>query len=854
MIVAELETLFTANITAYDKGAAKVEATNKALAKSDPTVKVDANATGALADMNKVIAEGRTIDKTTATAKIDADITKAEKNAGDARTLLAQLEKMDPTVQVTADIASAQASLARTETALKSLQGARATMLVDADTTGAQSALGKLPDAAGKAGDDAGATMSKGIVSALVAIPFAGAVIGIGAAVAGGIIGALRDGLQVEARSDLLTARTGLDPATVAKIARAAGESYADNFGLSIASGMDTARVALTSGLLNPTATARDTKAIIESLDGVATVIGEDIPAVSRSTAQLLRTGLAKDAAGAFDLIVKGSQAGLNVSGDWLDTVDEYSTQFRKLGLDGPQALGLLSQAIKGGARDTDIAADSLKEFAIRAVDGSKTTVAGFTGIGLSATDMAAAIAKGGPEASAALDLTLDRLRAVEDPTTRATLAVDLFGTKAEDMGAALYSMDLSNAVTQLGTVAGAAQTAVSAMGDNAASSIESAQRNIEVAADGIKGALATAFSPQIEGFATFVSENREAVMGFLLDLANGGIDAGRSLVNAAASGTEAFGAFVAGPAADLLDAVADIVVGMDHMLPGDQGGKAFRDWADGAVENMHGLKDASKDTADEIRKSLITDALDPAQAKLNGIALPMIAQAALHDASLRVAKSVDAIGYAADGSRLALSTFNGNIDVTTEAGKALDGQLRTMVESLDEEARKALLAGEGQAELTTRYAEGRQALVDQLVQMGFTADQAQVLADRYGAIPGNVSTIIEANTTPAATSVGQAQAMYDGLGRLVVTTTVDADTSSAYAKLATIQDQLRSITGNKTLRIAVGAGGQGGLTFADGGVANPAAFALAAGGTYRAERGTRGRARLVRLPMVVVK
>jgi hypothetical protein len=837
MIVAELETLFTANITAYDKGAAKVEATNKALAKSDPTVKVDANATGALADMNKVIAEGRTIDKTTATAKIDADITKAEKNAGDARTLLAQLEKMDPTVQVTADIASAQASLARTETALKSLQGARATMLVDADTTGAQSALGKLPDAAGKAGDDAGATMSKGIVSALVAIPFAGAVIGIGAAVAGGIIGALRDGLQVEARSDLLTARTGLDPATVAKIARAAGESYADNFGLSIASGMDTARVALTSGLLNPTATARDTKAIIESLDGVATVIGEDIPAVSRSTAQLLRTGLAKDAAGAFDLIVKGSQAGLNVSGDWLDTVDEYSTQFRKLGLDGPQALGLLSQAIKGGARDTDIAADSLKEFAIRAVDGSKTTVAGFTGIGLSATDMAAAIAKGGPEASAALDLTLDR-----------------FGTKAEDMGAALYSMDLSNAVTQLGTVAGAAQTAVSAMGDNAASSIESAQRNIEVAADGIKGALATAFSPQIEGFATFVSENREAVMGFLLDLANGGIDAGRSLVNAAASGTEAFGAFVAGPAADLLDAVADIVVGMDHMLPGDQGGKAFRDWADGAVENMHGLKDASKDTADEIRKSLITDALDPAQAKLNGIALPMIAQAALHDASLRVAKSVDAIGYAADGSRLALSTFNGNIDVTTEAGKALDGQLRTMVESLDEEARKALLAGEGQAELTTRYAEGRQALVDQLVQMGFTADQAQVLADRYGAIPGNVSTIIEANTTPAATSVGQAQAMYDGLGRLVVTTTVDADTSSAYAKLATIQDQLRSITGNKTLRIAVGAGGQGGLTFADGGVANPAAFALAAGGTYRAERGTRGRARLVRLPMVVVK
>jgi hypothetical protein len=164
---------------------------------------------------------------------------------------------------------------------------------------------------------------------------------------------------------------------------------------------------------------------------------------------------------------------------------------------------------------------------------------------------MADGIAAGGPRAAAALDRTMDKLRGLEDPAKRAQIVVGLFGTQSEEMGAALFTMDLSTAVTQLGNVEGAAKTAIGALGDNTAGTLATARRNIEVASDGIKGALATAFAPQIEGFATFVTSNLEAVMKFLLDMANGGIDAGRALAGAAASGIEGFGLMVGyvGPA-----------------------------------------------------------------------------------------------------------------------------------------------------------------------------------------------------------------------------------------------------------------------------------------------------------------
>ncbi|WP_435829141.1 hypothetical protein [Saccharopolyspora shandongensis] len=68
--------------------------------------------------------------------------------------------------------------------------------------------------------------------------------------------------------------------------------------------------------------------------------------------------------------------------------------QFQKFGLDAQTATRLLVQGMQAGSRNSDLVADAIKEFSIRAVDGSATTAEGFEAIGLSAETMVAQIAR----------------------------------------------------------------------------------------------------------------------------------------------------------------------------------------------------------------------------------------------------------------------------------------------------------------------------------------------------------------------------------------------------------------------------------------------------------------------------
>ncbi|NUS55544.1 MAG: hypothetical protein HOV66_11905 [Streptomycetaceae bacterium] len=138
-----------------------------------------------------------------------------------------------------------------------------------------------------------------------------------------------------------------------------------------------------------------------------------------------------------------------------------------------------MNQAIQAGARDSDLAADAIKEFSILAVDGSDTTKQGFEALGLSADDMARKFGKGGKSATQALDTTLDRLRNIQDPVKQAQIATELFGTQAEDLGQALYAMDPSKAVDSLGQVKGAADKLGNGLRDNASTKLEQFKRSL---------------------------------------------------------------------------------------------------------------------------------------------------------------------------------------------------------------------------------------------------------------------------------------------------------------------------------------------------------------------------------------
>jgi len=788
---AELEVLFTANTTDVEKAEKQVKATGDRIEKNPIEAKVTADPKNALAGMDRVEKAAKRLVSADTAVKLDVDITRAEAGLERAKQRLQDLEvRALGGLDVTADTRRAEAALSKIERNLNGLRSARTMIEVDADTKPAQDSLDELAEASGDAGEDA------------VSIPIAGAVVGIGKAAADSLLDAFNDGLQQEAGFDRLQGLTGISEQDALRLGRAAGEAYANTFGESIEQNMDTARLALQFNLINPEDTTRNAQRVVESLAGIADVLGEDVRPVAAAVTTLLSSGVVGSADEAFDVIATGAREGVNRMDDMLDTLTEYPALFRRLGLSGPEALGLINQGLQAGARNSDIAADALKEFQIRATDGSELSAQGFELIGLSAEEMTAKIAAGGEGAREGLDQVLDGLRAIEDPVARNAAAVALFGTQAEDLGDALFALDLTNAVEQLNGVEGAARAMFETLADNDATKLEQAQRNIEVATDGIKGALAAAFSEPLGDFAEWVSENRGPLTQFLLDLANGALDFGESMVVAAADGTEAFGEFVSGPLADIAEGIGSLI----------KLANPFADTSDldAFVESMRGFDETTSDAADRIRDNLLPG-IDDARKRLNDFGDGAVAMGFLNDASLKLAKSIDAVGVAADGSTSSLEGIDlANLNAS-ESGSQLEDQIRAAVAAMSDEVTAAEASGEAQEALTERYNTARDALVDQLEQMGLTEEQAQSLIDTVLKTPEEASTAYSSN---APEEQGKVQNLADRITTLPDgTVVIIADPGPANA---TMDQFFRDWNGTT---VAVNVNATPGRNFAEGGV-----------------------------------
>ncbi|WP_412082518.1 phage tail tape measure protein [Streptomyces sp. 35M1] len=308
-------------------------------------------------------------------------------------------------------------------------------------------------DAGQAAGRESGSGFLGGIGGVLKA-GIAGVAAGAGALFAVGFTEAAAQ----DKSNAKLGAQLGLTEKESARLGKVAGSVFGKGYGESIDQVNDSLRGLAQNGVAAVNAPKKDLAALSKSALNLAETFDADVGESAKAAGQLIKTGLAKDGKQAFDLITAGFQSGADKSGDLLDTLNEYGTQFRKAGLDGATSIGLISQALEAGARDGDIAADAIKEFSIRAIDGSDATADGFKILGLSSDTMAKKFAKGGASAASALDVTLDKLRAIPDPVKRNAAAVALFGTQSEDLGEALFAMDPSTAAAKLGTVGGAAE------------------------------------------------------------------------------------------------------------------------------------------------------------------------------------------------------------------------------------------------------------------------------------------------------------------------------------------------------------------------------------------------------------
>ncbi|MEU6872387.1 phage tail tape measure protein [Streptomyces sp. NPDC046751] len=326
--------------------------------------------------------------------------------------------------------------------------------------------------ASNRAGREGGAGLLGGMKVALAAGALA-----VGAAAGALMVKGLEQSMAKEKATGRLKAQLGLTARDAQKAGQAAGQLYANAVTDSVEDGAAAVRAIMAAGIAPEKATTKQLGAIATKVSDLAGLFDLDLAQTANAVGQTMKTGLAKNSTEALDAIAAGMQKLGPRADDIADTFNEYSTIFRSLGLNVKTTMGLFSQGMQAGARDTDVIADSLKEFQIRATDGSKTSADGYKALGLSATKMTAQISAGGKGASDGLQLVLDKLRGMKDPVDRNAAAVGLFGTKAEDMAAALFSLDPSKAVAALGEVGGAASRAGDDLRDNAGAKFEAFKR-----------------------------------------------------------------------------------------------------------------------------------------------------------------------------------------------------------------------------------------------------------------------------------------------------------------------------------------------------------------------------------------
>ncbi|WP_216588596.1 phage tail tape measure protein [Streptomyces brasiliscabiei] len=368
---------------------------------------------------------------------------------------------------------------------LRNLQGRFVAATRQAGDDATQAARQAGQDAGDALGDGMGETAGQGADQAvgqasqrLEKLKMAGAAIGALAGAA--LMTAMADAMDQSRITGRLGAQLGKTPAEAQRYGKIAGKLYAGAITEDFQTAADAIRVTMASGLLPTNATDKQIQSLATKVHDLASTFELDLGQTANAIGQMLKTGLAKDGAEAIDIVSKGVSGLGPRADDVADTFNEYSTIFRAMGLDGKTAMGLIRQGMLAGARDTDIVADSVKEFTIEAVAGGDRVRQGFKSLKLDADDMVARFAKGGPTAAKAFDTVLDKLRAIKDPAERNATAIELFGTKAEDMGDALFALDPSKAVSDLGKVGGAANKMGDALRENSGTTVEQFKRGIQ--------------------------------------------------------------------------------------------------------------------------------------------------------------------------------------------------------------------------------------------------------------------------------------------------------------------------------------------------------------------------------------
>lgn len=505
-----------------DKANKKVEKSSEKSA--DKAVKIEEEKTEKLKKQSDKVVKNH--------EKAADDVADAWKDAGkDAEKALS---KLDDDIEITVD---ADADTGKAEQKIEHVsKDKNIDVDVNADVSDAGSGIESLEDVAEKTGEKISEKLSE---SASVAgnlggalkeslgaatessLPLVGnigklteglsgakvAALGAGVAAAGVVVAGVKGANDINSAMNQLTATTGATTEQSEKWRGVLESVYKNNYGEDygdIADGIE--QITKNLGDMD----SEPLQSVTESAFALRDTFGYEIPESTRAAKAMMDNfGISGDQA--MNLIAEGTQNGLDYSGELLDSISEYSVQFNKVGLGANDMFAIFQKGAESGAFNLDKVGDAVKEFSIRAIDGSDTTVDGFKKIGLNADEMAKKFSAGGDTAKEAFQQTIKGLAEMEDPIAQNTAGVDLFGTMWEDLG--------PEAVTAMADIQTSSYDTADAMNqikdvkyDDLSSQFETLKRNVSTAVIPIGEAL-------IPLLQTLASEVLPAVISFLQPL-----------------------------------------------------------------------------------------------------------------------------------------------------------------------------------------------------------------------------------------------------------------------------------------------------------------------------------------------
>lgn len=340
-------------------------------------------------------------------------------------------------------------------------------------------------------------------------------------------------------------------------------------------------------------------------------VFGFDVAESMRAVNSLMdQFGLTSEQA--FNLVVQGAQKGLNQNDDLLDTINEYSVQFKNAGYTADEMFNMLANGAASGTWSVDKLGDAVKEFNIRASDGTVTEaiLKNAKALGMteeSAKSLGKEIESGSVEAYQKL---LDKLKQVDDDAQRYALGVAMYGTMWEDLGEeTVYA--LMNTQGGLKSTTAAMQALDDAAYDTLEGSLGMLGRTVEAE---VVQPIAEKLTPIIKNVVDFITTKVGPAVDWVLDnlptigILLGGIAAAfvafkwGSIVSGISAATTAFSAFntvlAANPIGLIILAVTALVAGFVYLWNNCEEFRQF--W----IDLWDGIKEAAQKAADWLGKT----------------------------------------------------------------------------------------------------------------------------------------------------------------------------------------------------------------------------------------------------------